>query len=381
MNAVCKRITEEHEAKEARERNFLRYPLEIDFDLSGFGNDPTRLNGRRAGKCSECGNICYEMEHEIVCCKCGLVQEQEDPTPEESIRLMFALFDLLEIRRGLLQRIEQPGSDGGKDFLAMRRTHYYKSIHGENKTIDCSILDRERGYIGKTGDLPEELSYPELCVLTFYDIPWISNPAMPTNMESGVVYHTEYTDSELAAINVMVNEKYGTIYPRSAKTVKKYREQSIAKPGIVPYSHQIYEGTPIGNLLEDHPIPGRAAINSLFNYFMMFFFEKYTLPHDEPTREVMIRSFMVGPRSRGVDFPKEDLAEKQFDLLVKYGIINGIEGHKKKKHLLYYATQKSGPHQIPTGPRTNTQDEYLYANRADDYYLCERCRRVRVVHL
>jgi hypothetical protein len=371
MNAVCKRITEEHEANEARERNFLRYPLEnksldIDSELSGFGNDQKRLNGRRAGKCSECGHICCEMEHEIVCCKCGLVQEQEDPTPEESIRSMFAIFDLLEIRCGLLQRIEQPGSDGGKDFLAMRRTHYYKSIHGVNKTINCSVLDRERGYIRDPGDLPEELSYPELCVLTFYDIPWIDNPAMPTSIERDVVYHTEYTDSELAAINVMVNEKYGTMFPRSAKTVKKYREQSIAKPGIVPYSHQTYEGTPIGKLLEDHPVPGRAALNSLFEYFMEFYFEgkKYCVWPREPTRGNMVRAFQGTPSCAGVKFADEDLAEKRFDLLVEHGIIKGLKGYTNQRHLLYYATQKSGPHQIPTGPRTDTQKYYISNNKS-----------------
>ena len=115
--------------------------------------------------------------------------------------------------------------------------------------VECSILDRERGYINEPGDLPEELSYPELCVLTFFDIPYIENPPLPTGEEDCIMYYTEYTDSELAAINVMVNKKHGTIYPTTGKTVKKHREQSNAKPGIVPYCHQPYEGTPIGKLL------------------------------------------------------------------------------------------------------------------------------------
>jgi len=96
----------------------------------------------------------------------------------------------------------------------------------------------------------------------------------------------------------------------------------------------------------------------------MFFFKKYTLPHDAPSRENMIRSFMIGPRLQGVDFPKEDLAEKQFDLLVEYGIIKGLKGYTNQKHLLYYATQKSGPHQIPTKPRTNTREYYICNNQS-----------------
>lgn len=37
--------------------------------------------------------------------------------------------------------------------------------------VECSILDRERGYIHKPGDLPDELSYPFLCGATFNELP------------------------------------------------------------------------------------------------------------------------------------------------------------------------------------------------------------------
>jgi len=292
--------------------------------------------------------------------------DADDEMPYEArIRLAFIRFDQIEVKAVGCGK-ERPFWSHA-DFLKLKTDHsgflYDLCRCNRQASIKCSILDRERGYINEPGDLPEELSYPALCVLTFYDIPDISNPPFPTDKEDCIIYHEEYTNSELAVINEMVNKKYGTIYRTSGKTIKKYREQSIAKPGIVPYCHQTYEGTPIGKLLEDHLIPGRAALNCLFNYFMMFFFKKYTLPHDAPSRENMIRSFMIGPRLQGVDFPKEDLAEKQFDLLVEYGIIKGLKGYTNQKHLLYYATQKSGPHQIPTGPRTNTREYYIYNNQ------------------
>jgi hypothetical protein len=322
MNAVCKRIAEEHDAKE---RNFLRYPLELS-DLSKF---PDRAPRKAA------------------------TQDIEEIPYRDRIRLAFIRFD--QIKGKVVGCGKERPFWSHADFLKLKTTR---------DGVKCSILDREKGYINKPGDLPEELSYPALCVLTLYDIPHIENPPLPTGEKDCVLYHEEYSNSEIAIINEMVNKKYGAIYRTTGKTIKKYREQSIAKPGIVPYCHKTYEGTPIGNLLEDHLTPGRAALNSLFNYFMMFFFKRYTLPHDAPIREVMIRSFMIGPRLQGVDFPKEDLAEKQFDLLVEYGIIKGLKGYTNQKYLLYYATQKSGPHQIPTGPRTNTQEYYICNNQS-----------------
>jgi hypothetical protein len=338
----------------------------IDMEPSGFSGGQRRVNDRRAGLCSECGHVCYEEDPEIICSVCGLVQEWGEPTPEDSMRLMFARFDLSERCMGLSQPIRQPGGDGGKGFLATRRIHYYKSIDGQNKTIECSVLDRARGYHHDTGErMPDELSYPELCIATFYDIPDIENPPMPAPTESCIIYHPEYTDNELAKINAMVNEKHGTMYPFSEKTIKKHREQATGKHGTVPYCHQIYEGTPIENLLKDHPKPGRAALNSLFSYFMRFFFEgrKYCIWPREPTRENIIKVFQyISPA--GVAFAKEDLAEKRFDLLVAYGIIKGLEGYKNKKEKLYYATQKSGPHQMPTEPHTDTRKRYILNNQS-----------------
>lgn len=260
------------------------------------------------------------------------------------------------------------GSDGGKDFLASRLDHYHKTIDGKDEVIKCSILDREKGYIHEPGDLPDELSYPILCILTFYDIPDIENPPMPTTTKGGVIYHTEYTDHELEEINRLVNKEYGTIYPMSAKTIKKYREQEKDKPGVVPYCHQSYEETPIGDLLGDHPVPGRAALHDLFGYFLHFYFEgkKYCVWPREPTRKIMVRAFQNTPSLAGVKFPNEDLAEKRFDLLVDYGIIKGCKGYTNQKRVIYYATQKSGPHQKPKEPCNDTRYHYILNNKTWD---------------
>ncbi len=318
--------------------------------------------GARAGLCSECGHICHESGHEIVCSECGLIQEWGELTPEDSISRMFSRFDLLEVSKGLLRPIQQPGGKTPRLFLGTKQAHYY----GLSETIECSIADRKRGYINTPGDLPEELSYPALCVLTFYDIPDIEDPPLPVNVnvKDCIIFHEEYKSSELAEINVKINELYGTIYPTTAKTIKKYRDLSINKPGIVPYCHKIYEDTPIGKLLEDHPTAGRAALNGLFNYFMMFFFKHYSLPENAPTRQNIIKSFMNGPKVRGAKYPNKDSAESHFGLLEKYGVINGIEGRENKNHSLYYGTQKSGPHQIPTGPHKSTVEHYILNNKS-----------------
>jgi hypothetical protein len=269
----------------------------------------------------------------------------------------------LETNNKPLRPILRLGGKTPRLFLNARQTQYYKNKDGESKSIDCSILERERGYINEPEDLPVELCYPALCALTFDDIPDIEDPAVPANAKGCVFYHSEYTNSELAKINKLVNNEHGTTYPEHAKTIKRYRDQSKNRPGIVPYCHEQYEETPIGRLLEDHPIPGRAALHGLFCYILIFYFKRGQLPRDAPTRKYMIKMFARCPRERGASFPKEDLAEKQFDLLVEYGIITGLKGHTNGKHLLYYATQKSGPHQLPRQKHGfRDLDEYYISN-------------------
>lgn len=278
---------------------------------------------------------------------------------------------------GDIQHEPEHNTHSDEEFLKKRILYHHATTDAPPKTIDCSISNRERGYINTPGDLPDELSYPALCVTTFYDIPHIEDPPLPVhvNVKDGIIIHEEYKSSELAEINVKINELYGTIYPTTAKTIKKHRDQSITKPGIVPYAHQKYEGTPIGKLLEDHPTAGRAALNGIFNYFMMFFFEYYSLSTRQniikyaPTRQNIIKSFMNGPKVRGAKYPNKDLAESHFDLLEDYGVIACTDGRKNKNrknknHGLYYATQKSGPHQIPTGPHKSTREHYILNNKS-----------------
>ena len=283
---------------------------------------------------------------------------------EDRIRLSFIKFDRFEACVKKVSLYEDPHVDSGKGFLEYKFDRYYETPDGKDHRFKCSILDRERGYIHEPGDLPDGLSYPELCVITFYDIPGIDNPPLPTGEENCIMYYTEYTNKELEIVNKIVNKKFGHTLPTTAKTIKRIRDLSADKPGFVPYCYKIFEGTPIGNLLEDHEKPGRAALNSLFNYFMRFFFEgeKYCVWPREPTRKNIVRSFQnIAPS--GVKFADEDLAEKRFDLLVEYGVIKGWKGYMNQKHLLYYATQKSGPHKIPAGPRSNTQEYYILNNK------------------
>lgn len=271
------------------------------------------------------------------------------------------------------------GSDGGKDFLALRLDHYHKTIDGKDEVIKCSILDRERGYINKPGDLPDELSYPELCAVTFYDIPYIEDPRPPTEDDEGPYVLLEYTNKELLTRFKTLNKKYGYILPISEKTIKSRRDHPPDK-GFIPYCHQIYEGTPIGDLLRDHLKAGRGALSSLHEYFM----SNYFFPSSEnkavdgkyciwprrirrPTRETIVKSFQ-SIAMEGMPFAKEDLAEKRFDLLAnpQYGIIKGWEGYTNKKQVIYFATQKSGPHQIPKEPCNNTQARYILNNKTWD---------------
>lgn len=283
---------------------------------------------------------------------------------EDRIRMSFIRFDRLEACKKNISPYEDPHVDSGKEFLEFKFDRYYRTVDGKDHMFKCSILDRQRGYIHEPGDLPYELSYPELCVLTFYDIPLIENPTLPTIEEDFIPYDSEYTNEELAKINKIVNKKFGHTLPTTAKTIKKIRERSVDRPGFPPYCYKIFEGTPIGNLLEDHEKPGRAALHSLHNYFMMFYFEgkKYCVWPREPTRKNIVRLFQdIAPS--GVKFANEDLAEKRFDLLVEYGIIKGWKGYTNQKQLLYYVTQKSGPHEIPAGPRRNTQEYYILNNK------------------
>ena len=281
---------------------------------------------------------------------------------DASIKAAFLRFDRLTAQEKKISPLIDPHVDSGKEFLATKFNRYCKTAEGGK--VNCSILDRERGYINKPGDLLDELSYPMLCIYTFYDIPSIDNPPLPTGEESCIICYEEYTNSEIAILNQIVNKKFGHTLPTTARTVKNYRDKSVNMPGFVPYCHKTFEGTPIGRLLEAHPKPGRAALHSLFSYFMVFYFEgdKYCIWPREPTRANIVRSFKFIAPAR-IGFADRDLAEKRFDLLVEYGIIKGWKGYTNKKHLLYYATQKSGPHEIPTRPRTNTREYYISNNK------------------
>ena len=174
-------------------------------------------------------------------------------------------------------KMASPGGKRPLEFLSQR------SPRGG---VECSILDRERGYINEPGDLPDELSYPMLCIYTFYDIPSIDNPPLPTGEESCIICYEEYTNSEIAILNQIVNKKFGYTLPTTARTIKNYRDKSVNMPGFVPYCHKTFEGTPIGRLLEAHPKPGRAALNSLFSYFMMFYYIGSAEGHEYPDLQV-----------------------------------------------------------------------------------------------
>jgi hypothetical protein len=293
----------------------------------------------------------------------SVISDIDEMPYEAKIRLAFARFDLRAAGKkimGLYKDLDS--SDGGRDFLNLRLDHYYKTKDGQIEKIKCSILDREKGYINEPGDLPWVLSYPPLCVATFHDIPSITDPPLPSSAEGPIMVYEEYTDIELAMVNKIIN-RLGHTLPTTAITIKKLRERSVSRPGLIPYCHKLYEGTQIGNLLKDHPKAGRAALSSMLMSFLMWGFRYYAFPRDKPTREFLIGSFIHCPRLKGVAFPKEDLAEKQFDLLVRYGIIKGLEGYTNKKQKLYYATQKYGAHEVPKAPRTNPREYYISKNK------------------
>ena len=252
-------------------------------------------------------------------------------------------------------KMASPGGKRPLEFLS------HRSPRGG---VECSILDRERGYINEPGDLPEELSYPMLCVCTLDDLPHIEEPLLTPYDVDRMLVSYEYTNEELVQVFKIFNERHNKTLPQTAKTIKKLRDNPPPK-GFIPYPWQYYEGTPIGKLLKDHPKAGRAALSNLHNYFMMWVFEgdDWCMWPRAPTRAQMIIGFMESPRIRGIIFPKRDLAEKQFDLLVEYGLIKGWKGYTNKKHLLYYATQKSGPHEIRTGPRMNKREYYISNNK------------------
>jgi hypothetical protein len=296
--------------------------------------------------------------------KAAMFDIDDEMSYEDGIRLSFIRFDRFEAWEKKISPYEASHVDSGRDFLASKFDCYYEIADGKTNKIKCSILDRERGYINEPGDLTDELSYPMLCIYTLDDIPHIGEPVLSPFDEERMSVSEEYTNEELAKVFKIFNKKHNMTLPKTAKTIKKLRDNPPSK-GFIPYPWQHYEGTPIGKLLKDHPKAGRAALSNLHNYFIMWVFEgkRWCMCPREPTRGQMIIGFMESPRLRGVIFPKRDLAEKQFDLLVDYGIIKGWKGYTNQKHVIYYATQKSGPHKIPAGPRRNTREYYILNNK------------------
>lgn len=269
----------------------------------------------------------------------------------DRIRLAFIRFDQIEVK-----------AVGGKERPFWSHADFLK-LKTDHNGIKCSILDRERGYINEPGDLPDELSYAMLCVYTLGDLPHIDEPQLTAFDVKRMSVSEEYTNTELAEVFKIFNEKHGMTLPTTARTIKKLRDNPPPK-GFIPYPWQYYEGTPIGKLLKDHPKAGRAALNNLHNYFLMWVFEgdDWCMCPREPTRGQMIIGFMESPRIRGIIFPKRDLAEKQFNLLVDYGIIKGRKGYANQKHVIYYATRKSGPYQLHP-PRVYKRECYVSENK------------------
>lgn len=338
MNAVCKRIAEEHEAKE---RNFLRYPLELS-DLSKFPDRAPR--------------------------KETILDVDDEPQDDDAwIVAAFERFDRPEFNEGGHHPREEWASNNKRrhfwhythgDFI--RKAHkigYHEFTQGckrdgKYQEMECSILDRERGYINEPGDLPDELSWPMACIVSFDDIPYIQDPPiiLDANDKDNIQIYAEYTDEELARCFKIINEKHNQTLPTTAKTIRKIRELPNHPEYFPVPTHQRFEGTPIGNLLKASPKTGRAAISNLVNYFMMWVFEgkDWCMWPREPTRRSMILCFMQGPRLQGVIFPKIDLAEKQFDLLVEYDVIKSLKRFADPEHELYYVTRKRVETTIPS---------------------------------
>ena len=228
-----------------------------------------------------------------------------------------------------------PGFPDGEKMAAKNPNwHESKDINGNCKgcpnACTSSVVDREKGSI----NVDKALSYPYNCFMT---LAWIASDDF--NIHPATSFNSPaMSDKELERANkghVKAFQKEEMRLPRLPRDNEKITLiRDNGGSWFVPSrTVDVYKGTNIGHLLEDHPQVGIEALDNLDSFYE-FFMQTWPIEPLSPTRQNLIEEFQSIQLSEK-ELPTRDLAEKQVDLLIKYHVLRTLEQFANREVLCF----------------------------------------------
>ena len=264
------------------------------------------------------------------------MQDIDELSYRDRIRLAFIRFDQIEVK-----------SVGyGKERPFWSHADFLKEKMDRAGT-KCSISDRERGYINEPGDLPDNLSYPKLCLETLKHFPY-----PPCHLRNDSDF-----SKWLSGWKAYFEKEYfveGKVSPPSVKKYRVDKKKHWAWRDMDPIDQiKKWDGTPIGNLLDTTTTAGIHALGALEGLRMLLDGFELVIDADESAKGaeciegkyyVLLNDLLI---SQKTDFDQDgptgknivncfsnanplnlDLAEKQLNLL------SGLDNTHKANNVL-----------------------------------------------